>query len=182
MNENLKKVHFLIPKAKSDLRGHVESFIARNCQEKWVLLGDYASIKSIPFCSDNIYLIDEVYVGSQDDITELPVWAKLWISHTTVDSQEASKPIIFPMFDAIDAKGQSVQSTLSSQRTTQFFYFRNLYRSPLEISKAGTKNLYVNLIHLNFSVEKLYWSRDAKTKHDNLLVSSEEVTVPEITF
>ena len=34
VRENLKEVHFLIPKAKSNLREYVEYFIARNGKKK----------------------------------------------------------------------------------------------------------------------------------------------------
>ena len=83
--KNLKKVHLLIPSSKQELRTNVESFIERNCQKEWTNLNNYTVLTGYPFCSDNIYLIDE-FEGEADFV--LPSYAKMWISHTTVDSAE----------------------------------------------------------------------------------------------
>ena len=85
--KNLKKVHFLIPSSKSELRAYVESFIERNCRQEWTYLGDYTNLWECQFCSENIYLIDE-FEEIENCGYLLPVWCKLWISHTTVDSAE----------------------------------------------------------------------------------------------
>ena len=86
--KNLKKVHFLIPSSKQELRTNVESFIKRNCQKEWTYLGDYTSLWKYQFCSENIYLIDEFEGEIENPGSLLPVWSKLWISHTTVDSAQ----------------------------------------------------------------------------------------------
>ena len=119
-NEGLKKVHFLIPETKTDLRRDVEFFVEKYCSQTWVQLGSYDIIKRLSFCSENIYLIDEFYVKDLN-FNVLPSWAKIWLVHTSFDSDRASDPIIYPATES------------------EVFYFRRLYRSPPMISKVYAK-------------------------------------------
>ena len=118
--KKMRKVHFLIPETKTELRKYVGSFIDRNCKKTLVQLGNYDVIKKLSYCSENIYLIDEFYVESLN-FNVLPSWAKIWLVHTSFDSDRASDPIIYPATES------------------EVFYFRRLYRSPPMISKVYAK-------------------------------------------
>ena len=120
--KKLRKVHFLIPETKTELRKYVESFIDRNCKKTFVQVGNYDVIRKLNWCSENIYLIDEFYVKDRN-FNLLPSWAKIWLVHTSFDSDRASDPIIYP----------------TTESGSEVFHFRRLYRSPPMISKVYAK-------------------------------------------
>ena len=117
---NLRKVYFILPSQKAELRDSLQQFINENCRKEWVQIEDLEKISNIQFCSENFYLIDEFYGCCK--AVDFPGWAKIWISSTSVDSNHASDPNIFPSYDEIN-----------------IYYFTRLYRSAVMISKACAK-------------------------------------------
>ena len=99
--ESLRKVYFIVPSQKIELRDYLRQFIDENCRKEWVQIEDLEKVSSIQFCSENIYLIDEFYGGCEVDVN-FPGWAKIWLSSTSVDSNHAADPNIFPSYNEVN--------------------------------------------------------------------------------